>query len=1080
VAELKHIERIYESQNTLRASLDAMQIAIESDNGHALTWKDNNATPVYYTAAMQYSWDGSTITYIDNEFGAVTAHGGFYTDEYLRWLTDSDHRIKFATGHILGQLNAVDVFDASATTFKIPASLTINSAVVTATIAGGGGIGGPFTELLITDAASSSYIGLSTGFASAGKYFWGLRGFIGTGGGTDYTIHATQESGVLTVLKMLDEFNFYKYDAGHYEGEKQYLQYGGVDMIAGSGAFSLAPSATNVSMLDVVAGSISKTTTGVSKQIIQSSGFEQQAWNSTYSIFTTQSALGIDTDINGAYYGKLIVGDFFIRSKKNSDISNITTETTFGALALYENQTPIIDKYQPIFSGIVDKTKIVPTLAGRKHKITCASGAKTFCGGFPYYPTTFEMADAFADVTGSYFFYWNSSGVLTVTDTPWDILTTSQIVWCYHNATDNFQMLFDDRHPGGSTSMSEADHAQEHLRNGAWIKSGCVLTASAALPATGASMACAVSGGVLADEDLFTTITGLTSANDIPLWSRVGTEAQNRLIEEIVGPVGIKTSGASPNVKMVWNKNTAGTWSEEPANTANKWYCSFCVVVPRINPTDGSVYRQVCWIMPQIEHASLVDAQNETSETLLLGGLVLQEAEFVGKKIFKYANNATTTPDVELVEVQIVSENRVTFINNLAILHSATLLRDAIDSHPWGAVTGYVDSHSAMWGGGVKQNKLAFFDSADTIGKSDSSLWVDLSSGTVTGISTPAITPTNLTATRIPFKSDGGLVDHAALTFESVAETLSSTNFLASNRIGIGIIPAYDFHLSKAGNVSCVFASTATTSNSGYYLGTSNGTGCGVLSFGPSAGTAGTYVSPNALTIYNAYSGGINIAATNAAGVVNIFTGGSTAAKLALTINAAMLSSFKGAVENTIAGASAITTTNSTVAISTAIGNSATVGYVGTTTNHDLEIRRNTVLIEKVIASGIEITGTIYASTYMSSNMVMQNKQVITIAANAGAFAGTSGGQATADYSGASGTVTITCSALQQGGLYGLRIIQGATGRSTTFAKASTTFRQHGGGGSTVTAGGNNTTDHIWIYVHSSTEYEIWPVKNLS
>jgi hypothetical protein len=879
---------------------------------------------------------------------------------------------------------------------------------------------------------------------------------------------------------MLDEFNFYKYDAGHYEGEKQYLQYGGVDMIAGSGAFSLAPSATNISMLDVTETSVSKLSEYISKQTFESGGVCNYTWDPTllqYVLTTslTSTRLGSITFLNsdGAY-------SFISGTPTGHAFMGLFSDARFGAAIIYEATTPIVDKYQPIFSGIVDKTKIVPTLAGRKHKITCASGAKTFCGGFPYYPTTFEMADAFADVTGSYFFYWNSSGVLTVTDTPWDILTTSQIVWCYHNATDNFQMLFDDRHPGGSTSMSEADHAQEHLRNGAWIKSGCVLTASAALPATGASMACAVSGGVLADEDLFTTITGLTSANDIPLWSRVGTEAQNRLIEEIVGPVGIKTSGASPNVKMVWNKNTAGTWSEEPANTANKWYCSFCVVVPRINPTDGSVYRQVCWIMPQIEHASLVDAQNETSETLLLGGLVLQEAEFVGKKIFKYANNATTTPDVELVEVQIVSENRVTFINNLAILHSATLLRDAIDSHPWGAVTGYVDSSSAMWGGGVKQNKLAFFDSADTIGKSDSSLWVDLSSGTVTGISTPAITPTNLTATRIPFKSDGGLVDHAALTFESVAETLSSTNFLASNRIGIGIIPAYDFHLSKAGNVSCVFASTATTSNSGYYLGTSNGTGCGVLSFGPSAGTAGTYVSPNALTIYNAYSGGINIAATNAAGVVNIFTGGSTAAKLALTINAAMLSSFKGAVENTIAGASAITTTNSTVAISTAIGNSATVGYVGTTTNHDLEIRRNTVLIEKVIASGIEITGTIYASTYMSSNMVMQNKQVITIAANAGAFAGTSGGQATADYSGASGTVTITCSALQQGGLYGLRIIQGATGRSTTFAKASTTFRQHGGGGSTVTAGGNNTTDHIWIYVHSSTEYEIWPVKNLS
>jgi hypothetical protein len=964
VAELKHIERIYESQNTLRASLDAMQIAIESDNAHALTWKDNNATPVYYTAAMQYSWDGSTITYIDNEFGAVTAHGGFYTDEYLRWLTDSDHRIKFATGHILGQLNSVDVFDASATTFKIPASLTINSAVVTATIAGGGGMGGPFTELLVTDAASSSYIGLSTGFASAGKYFFGLRSFVGTGGGTDYTIHATQESGVLTVLKMLDEFNFYKYDAGHYAGAKRYLQYGGVDIIAGSGAFSLAPSATNVSMLDVVAGSISKTTAGVSKQIIQSSGFEQQAWNSTLSVFTTQSALGVGTDINGAYYGKLIVGDFFIRSKKISDISNITTETTFGALALYENQTPIVDKYQPIFSGIVDKTKIVPTLAARKFKITCTSGAKTFCGGFPYYPVTFEMANAFANVTGSYFFYWNSSGVLTVTNTPWDILTTAQIAWCYHNATDNFQMLFDDRHPGGSTSMSEADHAQEHLRNGTWIKSGCVLTASAALPATGASMACAVSGGVLADEDLFTTITGLTSANNIPLWSRVGTEAQNRLIEEIVGPIGIKTSGASPNVKMVWNKNTAGTWSEEPANTANRWYCSFCVVVPRINPTDGSIYRQVCWIVPQQEHSSLVNAQNETSATLLLGGLVLQEAKFIGKKIFKYENNATTTPDVELVQVQIISENRVTVINNLSIMHSMTTLRDAIDSHPIGALTGAVDSHSAMWGGGVKQNRLTFIDSADTQCKASSGLWVDLSSGTVTGISTPAITPTNLTETRIPFKSADSLIDHESLRANA------ATGELYAPSIGIG--PPYwtpragyliDAQTSNgaAGALSLYGVRSPTTAPAGQAgFVAQNNASLSINIVAYSTGTTSTTLGQDragATTIYS--SGGPLLFGTYSAHPVYIGTNNATNLTIASGGAITATSSFAagGAISNSIAGASAITTTNSTDGIYTAIGNNTALGYVGTTTDHDLEIRRNGTAVATINSAGLCIGG---------------------------------------------------------------------------------------------------------------------------
>lgn len=814
---------------------------------------------------------------------------------------------------------------------------------------GGGGVGGPFTELLVTDVASSSYIGLSTGFATAGKYFWGLRGFIGTGGGTDYTIHATQESGVLTVLKMLDEFNFYKYDAAHYSGAKQYLQYGGVDIIAGSGEFSIAPSATNVSMLDVTATSVSKLSEYISKQTFEGAGVCNYVWDPTLLQYVLTTSItsamklgsinfldstGNYSSIRGTPTGHAFIGLF--------------SDSRFGAAIIYEATTPIVDKYQPIFSGIVDKTKIVPTLADRKFKITCASGAKVFCGGFPYYPTTFEMEDAFADVTGSYFFYWDSSGVLTVTNTPWDILTTSQIAWCYHNATDNFQMLFDDRHPGGGTSMSEADHAQEHLRNGAWIKSGCVITASAALPATGASMACAVSDGVLADEDLFTTITGKTSTDSAVLLSRIGTESEGRVIGYYLPAIGITTTSNM----LVVNYFANGEWSLYGAGTPNKWYCMFCFVAPSINPADGTPYEQVCYVMPQKEHSSLLDAQNETSATLLLGKLVLQEAVFVGKKIYKYKNNAETTPDVELVQVQIISENRTTFINNLAILHSATTGRDALASHPIGAISGtnslsipYYDATAGQYkeSATLTATRIPIMSAAGLIDAS--TLFYTVATGT---LDCTIIKPSNITSTTtarfIPCMGANGLADSTS----SMAG--GSTSYIsfnpAQNRLNISSTTQSQIraHCSTNSGYATLFAEndTGATFQCNLYGSTFAGTTAGVAN----AGNA-LFFATNAFFM-RAFNGSIYVMANDG-------TVGGDQLICTFTKNAG--AAIVGPLSNSFSGASAITTKNSTSACYAELGTTAgtTVGYVGTTTAHPFEVRYNATTFATIDSTGLGI-----------------------------------------------------------------------------------------------------------------------------
>ena len=109
MAEQRHIERIYDTQANGKASLDAMQIMIESDGDHLFTWKDNTSpTARYYTGAAQKYWDGAAYTYLDNDFNDVTARGDIYGSEYIYHYGDTDTRLRFQDDQITVTAGNID------------------------------------------------------------------------------------------------------------------------------------------------------------------------------------------------------------------------------------------------------------------------------------------------------------------------------------------------------------------------------------------------------------------------------------------------------------------------------------------------------------------------------------------------------------------------------------------------------------------------------------------------------------------------------------------------------------------------------------------------------------------------------------------------------------------------------------------------------------------------------------------------------------------------------------------------------------------------------------------------------------
>jgi len=96
----KHIERIGDTDANIRANLDTLQIAIQTDSEETFVWANNGAT-FYHYAAAQYKKDaGGAVTYLDAKFNDLTANGDLFANEYIKRDGDAADYIRFENDKI--------------------------------------------------------------------------------------------------------------------------------------------------------------------------------------------------------------------------------------------------------------------------------------------------------------------------------------------------------------------------------------------------------------------------------------------------------------------------------------------------------------------------------------------------------------------------------------------------------------------------------------------------------------------------------------------------------------------------------------------------------------------------------------------------------------------------------------------------------------------------------------------------------------------------------------------------------------------------------------------------------------------
>lgn len=258
-------------------------------------------------------------------------------------------------------------------------------------------------------------------------------------------------------------------------------------------------------------------------------------------------------------------------------------------------------------------------------------------GSFNYYENGIkykQIGDAdvqITDVEGIHAIYFDD-GTLSSLANPTDsqivnlILNKPLVAYVYWNATDKTAIyIADERH---GISMSPATHLNLHFTRGCQFLNGYGLN-DFSVDGNGNDNVHAqfsIAGGMIADEDIMTSFTGVGSTTGLPIYYLLGSVPNLRRVVNSGYSVYGETGG-----RLYYNQNIGGNWQLTQAGNGNYVLCH----VFAVNGADG--YDKVIAVMGQNEYTSMstarIGATTEVSNVLLL----LQEEEkvLIGTIIFQ-------------------------------------------------------------------------------------------------------------------------------------------------------------------------------------------------------------------------------------------------------------------------------------------------------------------------------------------------------------------------------------------------------------------------------------------------------------
>lgn len=274
-----------------------------------------------------------------------------------------------------------------------------------------------------------------------------------------------------------------------------------------------------------------------------------------------------------------------------------------------------------------------------------------FIKGKPFRKETAQTV-VIPDTEGLHYIYFNGETLVSTTSFSPDILRIyAYVATIYWDATNKTGIMVGDERHG--MVMDAATHSYLHNINGTQVRGG-LAAGDFTIVGTGAADAdceLSISNGKVIDEDIeMEVVHSASPTNDfeqildpvaeIPVYYRDGASGLWRKDAATTFPLKQGTA------RIKWNQYTLGSWHQTDV-TADGYFTSMWLFAT------NNIQEPIIAILGQAEWSTLADAQqNDTYETLLLGGIPSVEMKVIYRLIFETNSSFTNTPKASLRDVR--------------------------------------------------------------------------------------------------------------------------------------------------------------------------------------------------------------------------------------------------------------------------------------------------------------------------------------------------------------------------------------------------------------------------------------------
>lgn len=304
-------------------------------------------------------------------------------------------------------------------------------------------------------------------------------------------------------------------------------------------------------------------------------------------------------------------------------------------------------------------TTITPTgatfdvwIQGKKHTKT---GAQTF---------------THSDVDGDHFIYYDATGTLVESSTPWDFKNVCPVAYVYYNATSNIGWPLFELH-GYKRNLEW--HESQHFAIGTFVKSGLTISGTTLNTSTNAAVTPAFSSGVIVDEDIEWDVGAVADGGPYTI------------VYKLASGVFTWTTNTFPylvgTTYIQYNAPAGGLTELASARFMNYYVFASTAI---------DAAKRLYIVPAQADYASQALAQAESVANLNLAAFGLTEFVPVYKLTFG-TNTAysAVTGRVRLLAVERITNTKGSLaLTTSSALHNSLTGRSDADSHPTSAITG--------------------------------------------------------------------------------------------------------------------------------------------------------------------------------------------------------------------------------------------------------------------------------------------------------------------------------------------------------------------------------------------------------